>query len=115
MYKINGVEITMQPTSGRWEARDELGIDGAGHPIYPGLREFELRWNAMSPSEANQLQGFFNAIQNTGTCVVDLPQYAASTYTFFSYTGCTLREPNWSNYFAQNLTDCTLLVTNIRT
>lgn len=114
-YAINGTNLLLQPTSGRWLERQILGLDGAGHPVYPAVREFELGWNLMTPADANQLQGFFNSIQNTGTCVVDLPQYSAATYTFFSYTGCIVHEPNWSTYFAEHQSDCTLLITNIRT
>jgi hypothetical protein len=114
-YKINGTEITIQPTQGRWLAKDELGIDGAGHPIYPMPREFELRWGVVSPSEANQLQTFFETVITTGTAVVDLPMYANATYVFFSYSGCTLTEPEWGRYFAEYYNDAVVIVRNIRT
>ena len=114
-YAVNGTDITLPPTSGRWMPRESLGIDGNGRAIYPGVREFELRWQLISPSDYNQLQTFFSSIGNTGTVVVDLPQYGAASYLFYSYTGCVLREPETGQYFTENQLSAFLLVTNIRT
>lgn len=113
-YKINGTEIA-QPTTGRWMEREPLGINGFGQSIYAGVREFEMKWVINTPAEFNAIQNFFLAVGNTGTVVVDLPQYGAATYTFFSYTGCILNEPMASPYFTQHHTEVTLLVRNIRT
>jgi hypothetical protein len=114
-YKVNSVELTLQPTSGKWLPRTELGRNGYGHPVYPAVREFEIRWLIHTPAEANQIQTFYNAVSNTGTVVVDLPQYAAATYTFFSYTGCILQEPQFGTFFTENIQDVTIIVSNIRT
>lgn len=114
-YKVNGTEITTQPTSGRWLGRDKLGINGFGHPVYPAVREFEMTFVLHSPADANQLQTYFNQVSNTGTVVVDLPQYGAATYTFFPYTGCIIHEPEWGEYFAEYQTSCKLLISNIKT
>lgn len=114
-YAINGTEITIQPTSGQWMPKDPLGIDGNGHFVYPPYREFEMSWGLLDPSDANQLQNFFASIGNTGTAVVDLPKYAAATYTFYSYTGCVMQEPSFGVYFTEHHTDITLLITKIRT
>lgn len=114
-YSINGTEITIPPTTGQWMPRNLIGIDGAGHPIYAGVREFEMRWQLVDQAEMNELQTFFNGVVTTGTAVVALPQYANTTYQFFSYSGCTLREPEWGTYFTQHPQDVVLLVTNIRT
>ena len=114
-YAINGNEFTVQPTSGRWMPRDELGIDGNGHFVYPAYREFEITWGLVDPADVNQLQTFFNSIGNTGTAIVDLPKYADANYTFQSYTGCVLREPEIGAYFSEHQTDVTLLIVKIRT
>ena len=115
-YKIGGTEITTQPTSGRWIPKQPIGIDGNGHAIYPGVREYELKWQLVNISDYNQLVGFFNSIGNTGTVVVDLPQFGAATYTFYSYSGCVLREPEANQYFAgAGQQDVLLVVSNIRT
>jgi hypothetical protein len=114
-YAINGTEITIQPTSGQWMPRDPLGIDGNGHFVYPPYREFEMTWGLLAPSDVNQLQNFFASIGNTGTAVVDLPKFAAVTYTFYSYSGCVLQEPSIGVYFSENQTEITLLVSKIRT
>jgi hypothetical protein len=113
-YKINGTELTLQPTSGRWLPRSELGITGRGNAMYSAVRDFEMRWVLKSPSELNQIQAFFNAVGQTGSVVVDLPQFAASTYVFYSYSGCSLREPEQGQFFTENIQDITLLITNIR-
>ncbi len=114
-YAIGGVELLLQPTSGKWVSRPTLGIGGSGHPIYPAVREFELQFILADPSDFNQLQVAFQNISNTGTAVVDLPQYGASTYLFYSYSGCVLHEPEASNYFNEYQTEVRWLISNIRT
>lgn len=113
-YKINGVEI-QQPTVGKWIRRDPLGISGSGQAVYPAVREFEMTWIISTPTEFNQLLGTFQAIGLTGTTVVDLPTFGDASYTFTSYTGCVLREPEMGRYFTEHYQEVLLLVTNIRT
>lgn len=113
-YKINGTELLLQPTTGRWLPREMLGVNGFGHPIYPAVREFEITWQLKGPSEANQLQNFFNSVGSTGTSVVELPQYAAATYVFYAYSGCVLHEPNYGEFFTQNILNVSLMISNIR-
>lgn len=115
VYKINNTELLLQPTVGRWVRRPELGIDGAAHPIYPAVREFYLSWIGMSPADYNQLQNFFETVITTGTASVDLPEYGGSTYTFKTYSGCTLSEPEFSSYFAEHQLDASMLIHNIQT
>jgi len=105
----------LQPTSGRWLPKSPVGVSGDGHAIYSGVREFEIKWQLTAPSDVYQVQTFFNAITNTGTVVVDLPRFAYSSYEFYSYSGCVLREPEQDVYFSEYQTDILLLVTNIRT
>lgn len=114
-YKINNVAFTLQPEAGKWITRESVGIDGAGHPIYPAVREFEMRWSLMSASEFKQVQDAYNTIGNTGTCMVMLPEYGAATYTFKNYSGCTLREPEINEFFEEHVTGIFLLVLKIIT
>jgi len=114
-YKINGTAIPTQPTTGRWLPRESIGIDGNGHAIYTGIREFELRWQLIDPTTSNALQTYFNAVMNTGSLVVDLPYYLSGTNYFMSYTGCVIREPEFGDYFTGYLQDFILLVTKIVT
>ncbi len=114
-YQINGVDLTLQPTVGRWLPRKPLGIDGNGHAIYPGVREFEMRFQLGEPTDYNQLQVAFEAVSNTGTVIVDLPKYGHTDYEFESYTGCVLREPDSRGYFSEHQTEFVILVTKIRT
>ena len=115
-YKINNTELLLQPTSGRWLARRELGTDGAAHPVYSGIREYLLTWGGMSPAQYSQLQGFFNVVITTGTASVDLPHHANSTYGFRTYSGCTLSEPSQdAPYFTENYLDVSLTIRKINT
>src|SRR5512139_3802139 len=115
MYKINGTAFPIQPTLGRWIPKQAMGITGDGHAIYPGVREFEIRWGLLDATGTNQLQNFFETIGITGTAVAELPKYAAPDWIFYAYTGCLVREPEFGMYFNQYTTDVTLLITNIRT
>jgi len=114
-YYINGTELLLQPTSGKWMPRTQLGISGDGHAIYSGVREFELRFQLGTPEDYNQLITFFDTIQPTGTAVVTLPRFGYSTYEFFDYSGCILREAEAGTYFAEHQSDLILIVSNIRT
>lgn len=113
--KIQGTLLNLQPSSHNWIPRNSLGIDGGGHPIYPSVREYELKWDLMSISEYDQLINFYNAVSSTGSVVVDLPRYNNSSYTFYSYTGCTLQEPEIGGFFEECVQDVTLLILKIRT
>ena len=113
-YKINGTPFLIEPQSGRWTPRSALGITGDGHPVYPAVREFEITWSALSPTQFYQLQTFFDSVASTGTAVVDLPEYAKSTYAFKSYSGCVLSEPEVGQYFTENYMDARMMVSNIR-
>jgi len=114
-YQISGTDLLLQPTSGRWIPRKAIRMDGNGHPVYPGVREFEMRFQLGEPGDYSQLQDFFESVGNTGTVVVDLPKYGYTSYEFESYTGCVLREPETREYFSQHQRHFTILVTNIRT
>lgn len=114
-YAINGTELTLQPTTGRWLPRTELGFTGDGHPDYVGVREFEMNWQLISASDANQLQGFFDTLGITGTAIVDLPKYRNASYIFESYSGCTISEPQMDVYYEQHETSVTLLIYGIVT
>jgi hypothetical protein len=114
-YKINGTILSLQPTTGRWIDRDSIGADGNGHAVYSGKREFELRWGLMRTDEFNEIQGLYNAIGNTGSAVVELPQYAGSTWNFREYSGTVLREPEAGEFFEMTVTDVRLLIVKINT
>lgn len=111
-YKINNVEIP-QPTTGRWLPSSIVGKTGRGFPIYPQVMQYELRWNISSVPDADAVRDFWSSIGYTGTVVVDLPQWNAATYTFYSYTGCVLYRPEWNAYFAEHITDQVLIVGNV--
>lgn len=115
VYKISGTTLDLQPESGRWLSRDPVGIDGNAHAIYPATRKFEMRWSFMSVSEFAQLQTFYDSVVNTGTVVVDLPEYAGDPWAFESYTGCVISEPQINEFFEEHWSDVRLLVVNIRT
>ena len=95
-YKINGVAFPIQP-------------------VYPGVREFEIRWGLLDATGTNQLQNFFETVFITGTAVVELSKYASPGWIFYAYSGCLIREPEFNMYFNQYTQDVVLNITNIRT
>jgi len=114
-YAINGTNFLLQPTTGRWFPPNAVGYDGNGRAIYPPLREFEIKWDFIDAASANQIKTFVLSIGATGSVIVDLPKYMASTYLFESYTGCHLNEPELDVYFEEHTSNMMLLVTSIRT
>lgn len=114
-YAINGVNFLLSPTDGRWENRDQIDFDGNGHPIYPAPRTFVLTWGLAAPSDVKQLIDTYNALGNTGTAVFDLPKWGASGYLFYSYSGCTMSEPQIGKYFNEHITDVSLQINKITT
>lgn len=114
-YGVNGVNLTLQPTVGKWIARNQFGFDGGGHPVYSAVREFEMTFALSDPSEYDQILGFYESVKTTGTSVVDLPQYGASAYLFFSYSGCLIHEPEPSEYFNEAITSTRWTIGGIRT
>jgi hypothetical protein len=114
-YAINGTEITIQPTTGRWLPQAPLGFTGGGVPIYPTIRTFQLRWNLVSQDVVFQLIDFFNTVGLTGTVVARLPQYNASTYGFYSYSGCVPQQPEFGVYFTEHTQDVVWEIGSIAT
>lgn len=113
-FKINGVSLSLQPADHNWVPRQEFGRDGAGHNVYPAMRQYEMQWDFMTASEFYDLLNHYNS-NSTGTVVVDLPEWANSTYQFKSYSGCVLDEPQSSGFFENYYQSVTLLITSIRT
>jgi len=113
-YAINNTDLPTPPSTGRWMPRDFLGFDGNGHPDYVGVREFEMTWELISLEDAQQLQTFFDSLGVTGTAIVDLPKYR-TPWTFTSYTGCTLSEPEMDVFFEKHEVSVTLLIHRIVT
>ena len=112
--KINGTELTLQPTSHGWIPKDRLGTGGAGHGFYAPVQEYELTWELVPLSDMYQIIDFFDTIGVTGTAVVELPKYKSTTYTFYPYSGCIINNPEVSSYFEQHETNVRLVVSNIR-
>ena len=114
-YGFNGVAFTLPPTEGTWVERPLLNKTGDGHFVYPAIRQFEMRWGLVTPAQLDEVLTYFENMQLTGTLVVGLPKWSATTYVFENYTGCTISEPTVKRYFAEHITDVYLLVDNIRT
>lgn len=113
-FAFNGTALLLMPTDSRWVSREVLGIAGDGRPVYPLPREYEMTWELMDMASFAQIQGFYDAISYTGTVVVDLPKYATSPYTFFSYTGCTLKEPEVDKFYETHVTNVRLLILKVK-
>ena len=114
-YGVNGTDFTLQPTSGRWIPQSPVGFTGDGHPIYPAVHEFQIRWVLTEQSDLYQIQTFRDSVILTGTASVDLPIYRGASYIFYRYTGCSLYEPERGDYFSEDTMEFVLVVGNIHT
>lgn len=114
-FAINGVELLAQPTEHKWVDRNSIGISGEARPVYPSVRQYELTWNFLSMEEFAQINTFYNSVASSGTVVADLPKWATYPYQFFSYSGCTLKEPTVGNFFVGYVSDVSLLILKVRT
>lgn len=117
-YAINDTDLFSQPTIGHWVPREVFGHDGIGRPVYPGVREYEMRWEILPIASFQQLQNFYEGVESAATCVVNLPKYNNAVFIFENYSGCTLGEPSINGgYFAEDgyITDVTMTVKRIRT
>lgn len=112
--KISGTILQTQPSDVSWTPRPTLGIDGAGHPVYPAIRSAQLSWDIIDAASYGELQGLYAAAGNTGTVPVTLPQYGSTTYQDYDYSGCVLHEPEYDKYFEQTYMGVKLLIANIR-
>lgn len=113
-FAVNGTNFLLNPTEAGWISKELIGISGNARPTYPSTREFEMTWEFMDMASFNQIQSWYESVQSTGTVTVDLPKYATTPYQFYSYSGCTLKEPEVSKFFEQNVTGVSLLILRAR-
>jgi hypothetical protein len=114
-YAFNNVDLTLQPTGGKWRERSDYGMDGGGHPVYSQVRSFELSWDLISTNDAAQIINAYNAVGNTGTVVSCLPEWGNVNYEFKNYSGTTLEDPTVGEYFIGHINDLKITIFNIRT
>lgn len=114
-YGFNNVDLALQPSNGQWMIRKSLGFDGAGHPVYPAVREFTLSWDLISTDNLKQLIDVYNSVGNSGTITACLPEYGNTDFVFKNYSGTTMQEPDLSEYFMGYTQTVTLLLLNIKT
>lgn len=115
VFKINGTEISLQPTTYRWVYPDPLGIGTSGMARYPAVKQFELLWDFMSISEYNQIQSFYDNQSLTGTYVVELPDMEDNEWAFREFSGTILNHPVVGEFFQEHFSDVSLVIRNIRT
>jgi hypothetical protein len=113
-YAFNGAALLLMPETGRWVERELIGIAGNGIPTYPAVREFEFKWSLMSMEEFAQVQQVYETVRASGSVVADLPKYATNPYQFYSYSGCTAKEPTASEFFETYVSGVTFLVLKAR-
>lgn len=114
-YALNGTNLTLQPSSGMWDAKEIVGYDGSGRPIYPAVAEFTLSWDLVPTSDLKQLIDFYDYVSNTGSVVADLPKWGDNDYMFYSYSGTFPNRPTVGAYFVGYVTDVKMVINNIRT
>jgi hypothetical protein len=110
MIGFNGTGLMLAPTSAGWVTQDSLGIGGNGVAIYPRLREFQMTFNLESQQEFYELLTYFS-IMATGTVVARLPDFRGSVFGYKDYSGTILRQPEFTEYFAEEyLTEVKLVL-----
>jgi hypothetical protein len=114
-FKFNDTLLSLQPSDHNWVTRNSYGIDGGGHNLYPAVRQYQLKFSLSSSSDFIEVLNAYNTVAVTGTIVVDLPEWGNSTYQFKSYSGCTLAEPEFSNFYENYYQEVSIMVMNIRT
>lgn len=114
MYEINGQPLILCPESSRWLNRGAMGVDGSGRSAYEPNRSFELSWSIMEPAAFSQLCGFYEAVANTGTVSVVLPDRCADLWTGVLYTA-KLDEPTTRGYWNRYHLGVRLRIRDIRT
>ena len=112
-YGVNGVAFNLQPESGKWEPKNDLGFDGNGHPIYSAMGEFTISWGLVSTSEFDQINDFY-LMSTTGTVVTELPRWGEPSYLFYPYSGTVIQRPEVGEYFVGYMTNVKLVVGRIR-
>ncbi len=112
-YKISGTTLTLQPTTGKWLSRRVLDIDGENRSIYEPTYSFEMSWDAMPPSDFDQLRDFWVNVSSTGNLSVDLPGKDQSTYMFVTYSNVVIDEPEPGEFFQKHLLRVRMTVRNI--
>lgn len=114
-YALNNIDLTLQPSTGKWVTRTDYGVDGGGHPVYATPRKFEMAWDLISTADAKQLIDFYNIVGSTGTITACLPEWGNVGYVFRNYSGCTLQEPEVGDYFQTYIDSVKMTILNIRT
>ena len=113
-FGVNGVAFQLPPTQGKWEAKEIIGYDGSGHPIYPAVGEFTMQWGLMSTADFKQLNDFYLSVSVTGTVVSELPKWGDVGYLYYAYSGTIINRLTVGEYFAEHVKDVTMLISNIR-
>lgn len=114
-YKLDGVELVTDPLDGHWVDQEVLGIDGNNRPIYPATRMFEMVWSMLSPEMFNQIFDQWQALDTTGSIVVDLPKLGVDPFVFDSFTGAIVDQPIMGEFFQGFYKKVTMLIRNVRT
>jgi len=114
VYEVNTVPLLLQPESGRWLDRKEIGVDGQNRPIYEPTYSFEIKWGPMSAAQWDQLCGFFEGVSITGTASIVLPtRCGADIWTSATYSGVLFEQPKRDRYWQQHSMRPSMVVRNI--
>ena len=114
-FAFNGTDLNQYPTTHKWVERNNYGVDGGGHPVYPSVRGYEMTWNLISTNNAKQIIDFYNLVGNTGTVTSCLPIWGDTEYKFKNFSGTTLEEPQMQGYFMGFIEELRLLVLTVNT
>lgn len=102
-FRINSV-LLPSPTEPHWVEPDEKGSNGVGQTLYQPFFSFELSWNRLSQEDFYTLMRVWKGHYGSGSAVVRLPEYPATTYGFINYTGVYIDRPKQGRSYDNNYT-----------
>lgn len=114
MIGFNGTGLMLPPTTAGWVSQDTLGISGEGKGIYGSLREFQMTFNLTTQNEFYELLYYFGTMA-TGTIVATLPAWNSNVFYYREYSGVVIRQPEMSEYFAEEYFSSVKLTLLVRT
>jgi len=114
MIGFNGTGLMLAPTTAGWVSQDSLGTNGQGKGTYPRVREFQMTFNLESQQEFYELLYYFN-IMSTGTVVATLPTWGSPVFSYTNYSATVIRQPEFSEFFAEEYLSEVKLVLLVQT
>lgn len=96
-YFINNNRLP-SPTMAKWIEPEVRAENGAGVERYNKYLGYEITWDRLSYPEFNGLNNVWKGHYNSGSAVVNLPQYQGTQWYFQEYSGTIVDRPKFARY-----------------